>query len=43
MLSESDKVLAFFKERYLQWLEALSLLRSIPVGVKAIEKCKFIW
>ena len=38
MLSGGDMVLAFFKERYLQWLEALSLLRSIPVGVKAMEK-----
>ena len=37
-LDESDAILAFFEGRYLQWLEALSLLNSIPAGVQAIEK-----
>jgi hypothetical protein len=32
----------FFEQKYLQWLEALSLLRCIPAGVKAVEKLKII-
>ncbi|KAL2889225.1 Vegetative incompatibility protein HET-E-1 [Ceratocystis lukuohia] len=35
---ESDTILAFFKEKYLQWLEALSLMRSIYTGVQAIRR-----
>lgn len=31
-------LLSFFKQKYLQWLEALSLLRCIPAGVKVVEK-----
>ncbi|KAL2886331.1 Vegetative incompatibility protein HET-E-1 [Ceratocystis lukuohia] len=37
-VSESDKILAFFKTKYLQWLEALGLLRSVYTGVRAIGK-----
>ncbi|KAL2888910.1 Vegetative incompatibility protein HET-E-1 [Ceratocystis lukuohia] len=36
--SENDKILAFFKEKYLQWLEALSLMGNIYTGVRAIGK-----
>ncbi|KAL2889117.1 Vegetative incompatibility protein HET-E-1 [Ceratocystis lukuohia] len=36
--SENDKILAFFKEKYLQWLEALSLMGNIYTGVRAIRK-----
>ncbi|KAL2887565.1 Vegetative incompatibility protein HET-E-1 [Ceratocystis lukuohia] len=36
--SENDKILAFFKTKYLQWLEALSLLRSVYTGVRAVGK-----
>ncbi|KAL2890790.1 Vegetative incompatibility protein HET-E-1 [Ceratocystis lukuohia] len=36
--SENDKILAFFTKKYLQWLEALSLLRSVYTGVRAIGK-----
>ncbi|PHH50007.1 Vegetative incompatibility protein HET-E-1 [Ceratocystis fimbriata CBS 114723] len=35
---QNDRIIAFFKERYLQWLEALSLLHSIPTGAKAMER-----
>ncbi|PHH49545.1 putative WD repeat-containing protein alr3466 [Ceratocystis fimbriata CBS 114723] len=35
--SENENILRFFKERYLQWLEALSLLRSISAGGKALR------
>ncbi|PHH50467.1 Vegetative incompatibility protein HET-E-1 [Ceratocystis fimbriata CBS 114723] len=34
----NDGILAFFKEKYLQWLEAISLLRSIPSAVKIMHK-----
>jgi hypothetical protein len=37
-LGKYDTILAFLKEKYLQWLEALSLLRSIPAGIRAMEK-----
>lgn len=33
----------FFKEEYLYWLEALSLLSSIPEGVKTIEKLEIFY
>ncbi|KAL2890635.1 Vegetative incompatibility protein HET-E-1 [Ceratocystis lukuohia] len=35
---ESDIILAFFKEKYLQWLEALSLMRSIYTGVQTMRR-----
>ncbi|KKF93548.1 Vegetative incompatibility protein HET-E-1 [Ceratocystis platani] len=38
MVSENERVLGFFKEQYLQWLESLSLIHSIPAGIRAIEK-----
>ncbi|PHH51561.1 Vegetative incompatibility protein HET-E-1 [Ceratocystis fimbriata CBS 114723] len=38
MASGNDRILDFFKEYYLQWLEALSLLRSVSVGVRAMDK-----
>ncbi|KAL2887302.1 Vegetative incompatibility protein HET-E-1 [Ceratocystis lukuohia] len=31
--SEHDRILALFTKKYLQWLEALSLLRSVYIGV----------
>ncbi|KAL2890721.1 Vegetative incompatibility protein HET-E-1 [Ceratocystis lukuohia] len=34
----NDGILAFFKEKYLQWLEAISLLRSIPSAGKIMQK-----
>ncbi|KKF94956.1 Vegetative incompatibility protein HET-E-1 [Ceratocystis platani] len=37
VFSGNDKLLEFFKEKYLQWLEALSLLRNISAGVKALR------
>ena len=37
-LGKYDTILAFLTENYLQWLEALSLLRNIPAGVRAMEK-----
>ncbi|PHH52965.1 Vegetative incompatibility protein HET-E-1 [Ceratocystis fimbriata CBS 114723] len=37
-VSESDEILAFFKTKYLQWLEALGLIRSVYSGVRAIGK-----
>ncbi|KAL2886031.1 Vegetative incompatibility protein HET-E-1 [Ceratocystis lukuohia] len=36
--SENNEILAFFKTKYLQWLEALSLLRSVYTGVRAVGK-----
>ncbi|KAL2885615.1 Vegetative incompatibility protein HET-E-1 [Ceratocystis lukuohia] len=33
----NDGILAFFNEKYLQWLEALSLLRSISSAGRAME------
>ncbi|KAL2885879.1 Vegetative incompatibility protein HET-E-1 [Ceratocystis lukuohia] len=37
VFSGNDKLLEFFTERYLQWLEALSLLRNISAGAKALR------
>ncbi|KKF94957.1 Vegetative incompatibility protein HET-E-1 [Ceratocystis platani] len=37
VFSGNDKLLEFFKEKYLQWLEALSLLRNISAGAKALR------
>ncbi|PHH51181.1 Vegetative incompatibility protein HET-E-1 [Ceratocystis fimbriata CBS 114723] len=37
VFSGNDKLLEFFTEKYLQWLEALSLLHSISAGVKALR------
>ncbi|PHH54594.1 Vegetative incompatibility protein HET-E-1 [Ceratocystis fimbriata CBS 114723] len=34
----NDGILAFFKEKYLQWLEAISLLRSIPSAGRVMYK-----
>ncbi|KAH8203360.1 hypothetical protein TruAng_002455 [Truncatella angustata] len=34
----TSRILKFLRNNYLQWLEALSLMRNIPEGVKAIEK-----
>ncbi|PHH52104.1 Vegetative incompatibility protein HET-E-1 [Ceratocystis fimbriata CBS 114723] len=36
--SENDRILALFKGKYLQWLEALGLLQSVYTGVRAIGK-----
>ncbi|KAL2884564.1 Vegetative incompatibility protein HET-E-1 [Ceratocystis lukuohia] len=36
--SENNEILAFFQTKYLQWLEAVSLLRSVYTGVRAIGK-----
>ncbi|KAL2886329.1 Vegetative incompatibility protein HET-E-1 [Ceratocystis lukuohia] len=36
--SENDSILALFTKKYLQWLEALSLLRSVYTGVRAIGR-----
>ncbi|KKF93679.1 Vegetative incompatibility protein HET-E-1 [Ceratocystis platani] len=38
LASGIDKVSSFFKNKYLQWLEALSLLHSISTGVRAMER-----
>ncbi|KAL2885250.1 Vegetative incompatibility protein HET-E-1 [Ceratocystis lukuohia] len=35
---ENDTILSFFKEKYLQWLEALSLMHGIYTGVQAIRR-----
>ncbi|PHH49211.1 Vegetative incompatibility protein HET-E-1 [Ceratocystis fimbriata CBS 114723] len=40
MSDTNDEISAFLKNKYLEWLEALSLLRSIPAGVRAMEKLK---
>lgn len=39
-MKDEGLVHRFFKEKYLYWLEALSLLSSIPEGVKTMEKLK---
>ncbi|KAL2887360.1 Vegetative incompatibility protein HET-E-1 [Ceratocystis lukuohia] len=36
--SANDRILDLFTRKYLQWLEALSLLRSVYTGVQAIGK-----
>ncbi|KKF96201.1 Vegetative incompatibility protein HET-E-1 [Ceratocystis platani] len=38
--STNDGILALFKDKYLQWLEALSLLRSISSAGWAMEKLR---
>lgn len=35
-------ILEFLKSKYLQWLEALSLLRSIPEGLEAMGKLELL-
>ncbi|KKF92490.1 Vegetative incompatibility protein HET-E-1 [Ceratocystis platani] len=40
MVSKNDEILAFLREKYLQWLEALSLLKVIPGGIRGMEKLK---
>ncbi|KAL2890567.1 Vegetative incompatibility protein HET-E-1 [Ceratocystis lukuohia] len=40
MVSKNDEILAFLREKYLQWLEAFSLLRGISIAGRAIEKLK---
>ncbi|KAL2886886.1 Vegetative incompatibility protein HET-E-1 [Ceratocystis lukuohia] len=40
MVSKNDKILAFLCEKYLQWLEAFSLLRGISIAGRAMEKLK---
>ncbi|KKF95321.1 Vegetative incompatibility protein HET-E-1 [Ceratocystis platani] len=40
MVDTNDEILIFLENKYLEWLEALSLLRSIPAGVRAMEKLK---
>ncbi|KAI5861008.1 WD40-repeat-containing domain protein [Durotheca rogersii] len=37
-LGDGERILAFLRNNYLQWLEALSLMQSILEGVKAIVK-----
>ncbi|KAL2885800.1 Vegetative incompatibility protein HET-E-1 [Ceratocystis lukuohia] len=37
-VTEQDRIMKFFKEKYLQWLEALSLLHSISVAGSALQK-----
>ncbi|PHH54951.1 Vegetative incompatibility protein HET-E-1 [Ceratocystis fimbriata CBS 114723] len=40
MVSKNDEILAFLRDKYLQWLEALSLLRGISIAGRAMEKLK---
>ncbi|PHH54974.1 Vegetative incompatibility protein HET-E-1 [Ceratocystis fimbriata CBS 114723] len=40
MVSKNDEILAFLSEKYLQWLEAVSLLRGISIAGRAMEKLK---
>lgn len=37
MLDFTGSILAFFQKKYLYWLEALSLLRSISSGIETLE------
>jgi nucleoside-triphosphatase THEP1 len=37
-LQDNGDVHAFIREKYLYWLEFLSLLRSMPEGIKAVHK-----
>lgn len=39
---DDSSLLTFFKQKYLHWLEALSLLHCIPAGVKAVEKLEVL-
>ncbi|KAL2884710.1 Vegetative incompatibility protein HET-E-1 [Ceratocystis lukuohia] len=38
IVTNKDKILAFFEKKYLQWLETLSLLRRISVAGRAMER-----
>ncbi|KAL1885349.1 hypothetical protein Cpir12675_006982, partial [Ceratocystis pirilliformis] len=40
MVSKNEEILAFLGEKYLQWLEALSLLKGISIAGRKIEKLK---
>ncbi|KAL1897799.1 hypothetical protein Cpir12675_002226 [Ceratocystis pirilliformis] len=40
MVSKNDKILTFLSEKYLQWLEALSLLKGISIAGRGMEKLK---
>ncbi|PHH49792.1 Vegetative incompatibility protein HET-E-1 [Ceratocystis fimbriata CBS 114723] len=39
-VGKSDRVLAFIKDKYLQWIEALSLLKNISVAERGIERLR---
>ncbi|CAG8344826.1 unnamed protein product, partial [Penicillium salamii] len=41
-IEDHDAVGAFLRERYLYWLEALSLLRGITEGILTIQKLEFL-
>ncbi|PHH49543.1 Vegetative incompatibility protein HET-E-1 [Ceratocystis fimbriata CBS 114723] len=42
--SENGRVLEFFEDNYLQWLEALSLLKKVPSGSTALQKLEaYLW
>jgi hypothetical protein len=41
-LIEDGNVLKFLEERFLYWLESLSLLGRLSVGVESIRKLLFI-
>ncbi|KAJ5588701.1 hypothetical protein N7537_011379 [Penicillium hordei] len=41
-IEDHDAVGAFLRERYLYWLEALSLLRGMTEGILAIQKLEFL-
>ncbi|KAJ5366099.1 hypothetical protein N7541_000040 [Penicillium brevicompactum] len=41
-MEDHDAVGTFLRERYLYWLEALSLLRGMTEGIKAIQKLEFL-
>ncbi|KAL2884643.1 Vegetative incompatibility protein HET-E-1 [Ceratocystis lukuohia] len=42
--SENGRVLEFFEDHYLQWLEALSLLQKVPSGSTALQKLEvYLW
>ncbi|KAL1897522.1 hypothetical protein Cpir12675_002310, partial [Ceratocystis pirilliformis] len=38
MARKNDTILIFFKEKYLQWLEALGFMSSIYTGIQAIRR-----
>ncbi|KAL1888008.1 hypothetical protein Cpir12675_006342, partial [Ceratocystis pirilliformis] len=40
MVTKNDEILAFLNEKYLQWLEALSLLKVISIAGRRMEKLK---
>ncbi|KAL2885587.1 Vegetative incompatibility protein HET-E-1 [Ceratocystis lukuohia] len=39
----NDRIMTFFKEKYLQWLEAISLLHSIYSAARIMEKLALIF